>query len=678
MPTAQELIAAYQAGGNKPLSTGQILGTSPLSGAPSPAPSAPAKTTISTPVISATDASKKIQTEIKPTLDEANAQLRAQQEAQRQRSIALASGQITDQASMDAFKKQQEASATKQPVSATDQATMDIVNQPEEGNKWVYLKDGTRIQIKLNQDPSMYGASDTKPVIAPKTAPSGAGIQEEITQDDDTSYGKMGDGTYAKFDAQGNYLGSLTQDQYERGKLSDKYQLQVATKNANEVQDKINQIINGTYPLSPDQQAQIESVKQTFMRLIDQQVFANKNYEGGVATAQGLLGMSEYSPTLAMGTLKGAIDSGISKVSELNNKMIGAITEMNMAFRSDNMKMLESAYNRYSEYAEKKQKHLDDIAKAASEHEKDLRDYNLNVEKFYSEKEENELNRELKREDLSWQEKKALLDDKYKYANLSEEIRHNKATELEAQRKRLQDLMGDYFDPNTPFSSTINNVVSLVPQNQKSGVQKMLASAAQRGDWKQVKTLMRNGMVNNLPTAQDKNEFTHAEDAFAFMTNMERYIKQLQASGLDTGYLKGNYDQITTKLGQLAVDPKFKDVATQMQNNFFEFRNKMTGAAFSPEESKAYASVVPTEDKSIDLNLATISGAKTFAQNKLNSIANNNLGEGYANVLGLVQSEDSIQNYVNNATAEEQQRVAQMVQDKVPYAEIIKFFGIEE
>ena len=303
-------------------------------------------TTVSTPVISASPATDLITTQIKPTLDTAQASITAAQQAQKERSIALANGTIKDQKGMTDFKAKQDAGSTPStPLTPQDQAAQDIANTAEVGYKWAYQKDGTRVQIPVNANASQYGMFDEKHGMAPNTSPTGQTAVETVDQDDGGSVVKFGDGTYGGFGPGGDFRGMITQEQYGNAKLnSNIYQRNESQKKAIELQDKMDQIINGTYPLTPDQQAQIEGVKQQFQRLIDQQTTANQNYQGGVTVAQGLLGLSEYSPTIAMGNRKGAIDCGIAKSGDLNGKMLTTVSEMASAFGRENFEMRNDAY----------------------------------------------------------------------------------------------------------------------------------------------------------------------------------------------------------------------------------------------------------------------------------------------------------------------------------------------
>lgn len=633
LPTTEQLIAQYKKSG--PLTTEQILGS---------APAAPEKTTVATPVISAAPAQNLITNQIKPTFEAAQTAI-SNQQIQKQVDEAKAMVAQTEKEGLKPFSTttQKTDATVTAPKSATDQAAEEIANTPEPGYRWAYQADGTRIPISLSE-PTPKGFYDQKPSGEAFVIPGGSSPSETIPNDDGTFIGNMGDGTFAKFDSNGIFLGPANQNQYNIARNSKSYAIQEATKMAVDRQKQMDQVINGSYPLTPDQQAQIDSVKQTFQRLIDEQTKANMNYQGGVSTVQGLLGMTEYAPTLAMGTLKGAIDSGISKIADLNNKMLSTVSQMAIAFRQENFDMLEKAYNNYTAYAKTKQDQLDKITEAAASYEKDMRDYNLKVEQFLSDKEEKELDRELKREDLTLQEKKALMDDKYKWANLSEETRHNKVMEYQAEQKRIQDASMIYGQgADMPFAAT-TEIASRLGSTDKDrqGIKNSLNNAASRGDWKTYMTLLTNQANKSIGTAQQGN-ILDASKSISHLNALDKALKEYKALDGDMGYVKGTTDQIATNFGQLVTDPKFKEIAVQLQTLFQTYRQNMTGAAFGIAENKDYKSVYPQATDNFDLNFAKIEGAKKFLERNVDSVYSQVLNEGYSNVKNLAKLQDVYQ-----------------------------------
>ena len=253
----------------------------------------------------------------------------------------------------------------------TSSAAESILNTPETGYRFAYQKDGTQLEVPIGS-PLPPGISDSKP-SNPLT--SGRPVQLSVTTDAGTGIVQFNDGTYAKVGADGKYIGAATaQDMATAQTQSSQYQRDKTSNSMVDLQGKMVQIVNGTYPLTPNQQAQIDAVKQDFANLITEQRTANANYQGGVAVSQGLLGMSQYSPTLAIGTMKQAVDEGIAKISDLNAKLVSTVSKMINADNSDNMQMLKDTYDEFQKFATDKQTEFDKIRSASAAASKEMSD----------------------------------------------------------------------------------------------------------------------------------------------------------------------------------------------------------------------------------------------------------------------------------------------------------------
>lgn len=112
-----------------------------------------------------------------------------------------------------------------------------------------------------------------------------------------------------------------------------------------DTQAKLDQALNGTLPLSADQQAQITSLSQAYDKMIEEQKVANKNYEGAMEQAGISSGRQRYAPTIHAGNVKASIDAGINKIDSLNNEKAGALAKMREGFRTNNIEMIKASYD---------------------------------------------------------------------------------------------------------------------------------------------------------------------------------------------------------------------------------------------------------------------------------------------------------------------------------------------
>jgi hypothetical protein len=113
---------------------------------------------------------------------------------------------------------------------------------------------------------------------------------------------------------------------------------------ANNMNTAITQYQNGSFPLTADEQSQINGLQQTWDTLIQQQRDYNENYTGGVTSSGVVSGRSMYAPTIEMGNIKDSVDQGLTKVSNLEGQAADAIAKMKQAFQDKDYKAAQDAY----------------------------------------------------------------------------------------------------------------------------------------------------------------------------------------------------------------------------------------------------------------------------------------------------------------------------------------------
>lgn len=180
---------------------------------------------------------------------------------------------------------------------------------------------------------------------------------------------------------------------------------------------------------------------------------------------------------------------------------------------------------------------------------------------------------------------------------------------------------------NGDFGATINNVANLEKTVAgKKAVQANLQSYIAAGDYKSAYNQIANSVEDQL-VGESKQRFANARTDAEVMQGLKNQIQQYADAGGDTNLLKGTAESIYNKLGTVK-DPKFKSIAVALQREFQTYRNTMTGAAFSPQESAEYQSVNPTANNTLDLNLSVIDGALSQLNNRVNSTIKSRAGEG--------------------------------------------------
>ncbi len=260
-----------------------------------------------------------------------------------------------------------------------------LANDPEPGHTFAYnTHDGTRINIPLGTTPEQFGLSRTPPTSASTNAyqlQQAGGITSSIPLDHGNAMGAqvgvLANGTYAALDANGNFVKSITKEEY----LNESQNSQINLTNqrnqaSSDFQAKWDGQVSGSIPLEPWQQDQINGIKNQYAELIAKQSIANANFEGGTRTLAGLTGNAEYAPGIAQGNIKAAVDEGISKIASLTSELGATVSKMTAAFRSDNRTALKEAYDEYQSNVGKRQAQVDKMqaAVAAAKKEQDTVD----------------------------------------------------------------------------------------------------------------------------------------------------------------------------------------------------------------------------------------------------------------------------------------------------------------
>lgn len=223
----------------------------------------------------------------------------------------------------------------------------------------------------------------------------------------------------------------LTDEQAQRAQADAEYQ-----SHSQQVQQTIENIQNGTTPLSPGQQAQVDGLKQQFKALVDAQTIQNTG-ASGLGNIRGYQkGAAEYDPAFQVKTIGAIVTAGQNKIADLNIKMASAVAQLTQSFHDNDIKAVTDAWKIYqdaaTEHADTLQKTIDDTQAAIksaqdesqfqqSEADKEAQ-YGLDVAKFNQTGDQNAFDNALKAE----QEK---FDRANKAAIQSETARHDKATE---------------------------------------------------------------------------------------------------------------------------------------------------------------------------------------------------------------------------------------------------------
>lgn len=303
------------------------------------------------------------------------------------------------QSGLGAYQASMGAAPASTPSTTAPNTSSTATSNPDAGYKYAYDPvTGAQSQIPVEDNAADYGLSPTNPK-APPTTPlsSNAPIQDTVGN----TYKSYTDGTYGKFDAAGNYIGPATAQEVQDAQTS------------TGLMASLGQLANGTYPLTSDQQAQVNGLQQQYQQLIDDQTNVNANNEGGMAVLMNLRGLS--GDAVGMSAIAQTAAAGVQKIAALDSQMVAAVAKMKSGFLTDDETLIKAAYDTYNASQTAKQAELDKLTAAAQSAAQDaiknkqaVDTYNLNVAQFQQTGDQDAFDNALKTE----QEAEAVRHDK--------------------------------------------------------------------------------------------------------------------------------------------------------------------------------------------------------------------------------------------------------------------------
>jgi len=114
----------------------------------------------------------------------------------------------------------------------------------------------------------------------------------------------------------------------------------------------VTNIENGTTPLNPGEQAQIDALKASFQQLIDQQTLVNTGATG-TANIRGYQGgAAEYDPNFQTNEVGSVMAAGANKIADLQTKEASAIAALTESLQNNDIANLKTAWDAYDQAAQ--------------------------------------------------------------------------------------------------------------------------------------------------------------------------------------------------------------------------------------------------------------------------------------------------------------------------------------
>lgn len=151
------------------------------------------------------------------------------------------------------------------------------------------------------------------------------------------------------------------------------------------ISDALTSMENGTMPLTPSEQAQVDSLKTSLSgALNDAQTYAQSVQAGATAADAGGEngGLSEYSPQMSVANIASAIKTGSDKIAAVNNQIVTAQSKLTASLQAGDYKTASRLYSQISAGITSRNNEIDKINTSVQNHIDKMQTNALDVAKL--------------------------------------------------------------------------------------------------------------------------------------------------------------------------------------------------------------------------------------------------------------------------------------------------------
>lgn len=179
--------------------------------------------------------------------------------------------------------------------------------------------------------------------------------------------------------------------------------------------------------MTPAEQQIWDMTKATYDSVRDEQLTANKAFEGGTKVLSERRGLTQNAPDLALENIHSAVSEGNKKILEINNQSALALGQLQEAFKQNDLKLATDKWTEYQSWATKKHEAFAEQQKAVQDAAKQLQDQkhqelmdNLAVNEFDYKQTQDKIDNAFKQQQITLDEKKQLQDQQHQ--NIQDKI----------------------------------------------------------------------------------------------------------------------------------------------------------------------------------------------------------------------------------------------------------------
>lgn len=416
-------------------------------------------------------------------------------------------------------------------------------------------------------------------------------------------------------------------------------------------QQQLNQVLNGTVPLTADQQAQVSGLQSQLQQLRTQQETANKNYVEATKLLGIRAGRMQYQPGAYAEDVNKAISDGVQKIADLDIQGASAVATLKQGFMDSDYKIINQSYQDLQNNIKDKSDTLSKMQNAVktavdtqtarlAQQSSELAiqstqvnnlaqsalsatlkaDGTLDLDMLQQIADEqgvdpntlySAVQKAQKDETLFQQGESKFASDQLQAKETLANIAANTANtyanlaKTQAETANLQPLNpANVSDEAKPLVSAFNSAMQGLPAAQMAQAKQTFNQLVNSGDIQGAKDFVIRVAASSLPTIEQTQVIGRSE-ALNALTDIQSLLDQAKVKSNDTGLVTGTLVNLSTKLGQ-NNDADLQYIGSRIQQQLQVYRRAMTGVAFSPQESQQYEKIFPDITNVNDLNTTKI------------------------------------------------------------------------
>lgn len=179
----------------------------------------------------------------------------------------------------------------------------------------------------------------------------------------------------------------------------------------------------------------------------------------------------------------------------------------------------------------------------------------------------------------------------------------------------------------TQYTPAINTIIgsSKLTKDQKADFIKAVNSGEDPF------TVIKN-KAKDILGATESNKLTNFEVAKNNIVDLQAQLANYYANGGKTNIFSGNFEKALNNLGTIK-DPKLVEIAVGIASSLQQYRNAVSGTAYSVQEGKDIASIFPGINKTQGLNEAILRGRLSAFDSTIDGMYETAIGESTYNTL---------------------------------------------